>query len=1131
MARSTEESVKSLLKKLTSVDTARELFSQLNYDPVRDQLSRRDWNEKARTALTSDPLVIATHGDFKIIYCPLDSTHLRLGLERPVVTRLLQQHPYSLFAFSNRDCTSWHFVNVKFDEDTGKRRLFRRITVGPDERLGDRLRTAAERLRMIELEEISPTLLEIPPLDIQGRHDDAFDVEPVQKAFFKTFAELFGKVADDIATVRGLEEQAGKHAQLLLNQLLFLYFIQKKGWLNGEPDYLYSRFRQCLRKDPRGHSFYSTVLYPLFQSLSDAAAFHTAVGAVPFLNGGLFEETARKTQAELLEGARLKIKNSTFSVVFDDLLEKYNFTVTEDTPLDMEVAIDPEMLGKIFESLILQMEKDPERDFRKLTGSYYTPRPIVHFMCHEALTEYLITRLGLADGEEATAARLKFQCFLALPPADHLDDEQTKTLAELFSPDEAKTLRQAILACRVCDPAVGSGAFPVGMLHEMQAAVARLDLLIKGPDAVKGRNYDYDLKKRIIESCLYGVDIQEQAVRLCELRLWLSLVVDYQLDPAEPFGKAIRKVPSLPNLSYRIVRGDSLLERLFGHVVQLDQMAKDDRTKKLIHEIQNLKQLYFGEGSIEEKRRLEMKILSKQAELAERLIEEKRSRLMAYQPSLFGEQRLKAKESTLRGVRERQVGELADMREKISKVKDELERLARHRNTPRSGDLDALRRNYFQTGSHPTFIWRIDFAEVFAEKGGFDIVIMNPPYSYRLTYSPEEKTAFKTINPAAVGTYDSFVLFLGQILSVLSKNAAISVICPVTWLSIPSITRLRDIYLTHCSIQKILWIVERAFEAASVNTQVFIATFQKPRPEHHTDVGIVKTKDDLDSFTVYREGFQEFSQSVWAKDAARSIRIFVADLDQQILNKFKSAGSTVGSYADCKSGYNPYEVGKGLAPGGGPQTKETVESKPYHSSIKKSDAYSKEVGGSDIQRFVVKWPGNRWIKYGDWLAAPRKRSIFEGIRVLVREITGGKDHRIVAGIVKEKMYHSRDVIAVIPKIRNEKICNAICAILNSHLISWYHHRNSPKAQKKLFPKVLVSDLEKIPMPKLSPSMIDKLHEYVNRIVVAYTNSDYSNAKILEQELDHIIYLMYNLDNQDIFYIEENKFENFLHDDK
>jgi adenine-specific DNA-methyltransferase len=402
--------------------------------------------------------------------------------------------------------------------------------------------------------------------------------------------------------------------------------------------------------------------------------------------------------------------------------------VTEDTPLDVEVAIDPEMLGKIFESLILQLEKDPDKDLRKLTGSYYTPRPIVHFMCQEALKEYLVTQLAGEDTKKAGTVREKMTTLLSLPPADQLDEEQVETLHALFTPPEAKTLRQAILDCRICDPAVGSGAFPVGMLHEMVAAAARLDLRLSGPGVLKRRNYDYDLKKQIIESCLYGVDIQEQAVRLCELRLWLSLVVDYQVDQNKPFARAIREVPSLPNLSYHIMRGDSLLERLFGHVVQLDQMARDAKTHRIIGSIQADKMSYFREGKTTEKRRLELKILAKQADLTERLIEAKLASMLMYQPSLLGDDNLKAKERKVKEQNQALRAEMTDLKAKVARAKTELDRLSRQKGTVNRGDLDTLRHKYFQSGDAPTFVWHVDFAEVFEERDGFDVMIANPPY-------------------------------------------------------------------------------------------------------------------------------------------------------------------------------------------------------------------------------------------------------------------------------------------------------------------------------------------------------------------------------------------------------------------
>lgn len=183
-----KQSVKEILGDFSSLDSAKQLFSELNCDITRDSLSRQNWSKSAKEALAEDPQVIATHGDFRIIYGKFASDKLLITPQRAVINTLLQDHPYALFLFSNEDQMLWHFVNVKLvidqdderNKDTKKRRLFRRITIRQNER---RLRTAIERLSMLDLAVIQPELLGIPPLTIQSRHDQAFDVEAVTKEF------------------------------------------------------------------------------------------------------------------------------------------------------------------------------------------------------------------------------------------------------------------------------------------------------------------------------------------------------------------------------------------------------------------------------------------------------------------------------------------------------------------------------------------------------------------------------------------------------------------------------------------------------------------------------------------------------------------------------------------------------------------------------------------------------------------------------------------------------------------------------------------------------------------------------------------------------------------------------------
>src|SRR3989449_2983058 len=234
-----QQSVLELLQNLRGLDPLKKLFwSELNYQRVNQSLLRRGWSDAAASVLANDPVLFAGGGQdkaFHVIYARLAAEHLRLGDERPVVSRLLMDHPYALFAFSNSSQDRWHFLNVKYDEKAEKRRLFRRITIGA----GERLRTASERLAMLDLETVSPDLYGISPLAIQQRHDQAFDVEAVTKKFFEQYAQVFARVE---GLIQGLSNQERKRlfAQRLFNRLMFITFIQKKGWLkfNSDTDYL-----------------------------------------------------------------------------------------------------------------------------------------------------------------------------------------------------------------------------------------------------------------------------------------------------------------------------------------------------------------------------------------------------------------------------------------------------------------------------------------------------------------------------------------------------------------------------------------------------------------------------------------------------------------------------------------------------------------------------------------------------------------------------------------------------------------------------------------------------------------------------------------------------------------------------
>jgi len=693
-----------------SLDASLELFDALGYQYADElPLPIRDWPAGVRRLVgrnADPPIYLAQHRDFRVVYTHLTTDHLSRTVERPIVEHTLHRlHPYAFFVFANRDLTRWDFVNVKYvAEDGARRRTIRRIHVGPDERL----HTAAQRLALLAVP--GP---ETAALELQSLHDQAFDVEEVTRQFYRDYVDVFGALCDGIARRNPKREgEAEREAQQLLDRLLFLYFIQKKGWLDGQRDYLYHHFQAHYRAEPNGTDFYSDLLFPLFVALSNEGAVFPSLGDVPFLNGGLFEVDASAPLAD-----QLIIGNGVFRQVFDGLLEQYNFTVREDTPLDVEVAIDPEMLGQIFENLVLGLERGKDR--RKATGSYYTPRVIVHFMCRQALKEYLAAESGL------DSARL--EALMDTGPAEQLTPEEVAELRDTIAEPEARLLRSLAEGARVLDPAVGSGAFLVGMLYEVVALTKLLDVRLYGQKRVRRRNYDYDLKRRFIECNLYGVDVQPEAVRICELRLWLSLMVDYQRRAS---GNGNEPVPALPNLSYRIRVGDSLIERLFDEPVQLDQLADDVMARQLIDRIQTEKQGYFKEPDLWEKQRRELRILELVCELTAKLVGAKRGavlqKMSAEVPGLFdafGEGLLTKKQLKAKREAEAELARYDGMMEQAKAGYEQVRAMQTGELPAEARDVDGLR-----TQLGLSFIWRLDFAEVFADKGGFDVVIANPPY-------------------------------------------------------------------------------------------------------------------------------------------------------------------------------------------------------------------------------------------------------------------------------------------------------------------------------------------------------------------------------------------------------------------
>jgi len=499
----------------------------------------------------------------------------------------------ALVAFVSPSENTWRFSYVKMEyatvaNESGKVGVETRLT--PARRFsyivgeGESCHTAQTRfLALLGDTGTDPLLASI---------EEAFSVEAVTKEFFTKYAELFGQInsaLEDLAAKNKAirDEFASKglntvdFAKKLMGQIVFLYFLQKKGWLGvakgkdwgtGPHDFLR---RMANGGFAKYGNFFNDILEPLFYDTLATDRGHEAwcdrfKCRIPFLNGGLFEPLGdyKWSKIDIHLPNRLftntdHVDEGVTGTGVLDVFDRYNFTVNEAEPLEKEVAIDPEMLGKVFENLI-------EENRRRGLGAYYTPREIVHYMCQESLINYLDTALNSA---KQLVLRADIETFIHLgEQISHYEAVEAKYVIKMPKSiqQNARLLDEKLAEITVCDPAVGSGAFPVGMMTEIVRSRCTLTPYFND---VHERT-PYHFKRHAIQNCLYGVDIDAGAVEIAKLRLWLSLVVDEE---------EIKQIKPLPNLDFKIVSGNSL----FG-------VTKTLFNNQLFDQLEKLKPLYFN---------------------------------------------------------------------------------------------------------------------------------------------------------------------------------------------------------------------------------------------------------------------------------------------------------------------------------------------------------------------------------------------------------------------------------------------------------------------------------------------------------------------------------------------------------
>ena len=696
----------------------RNLFVEtLDFDANFGQVSLVSALGAANALLPGAAERIAQRGGVHVVYVALDiaDTDRVRAAEASTAARVIadQLGDDLLLVFTNTSNTQVHFIHPNLE---GARPVLRRMVVERDLPR----RTAVQQVANIYWDHRRSG-------DIRAALESAFDVERVTRRFFDEYKRIFETAERGVTGFGDDKDSRRLFVQTLFNRLMFVYFLQRKGWLTfkGDNDYLNALWKDYKSRKRQSNFYVDRLKLLFFSGLNNPQSFnlvrdnpvvYAAIGNPPFLNGGLFE----RTDLDRRDG--IEVPDEALEQVLRDLFDKFNFTVMESTPFDIEVAVDPEMLGKVFEELVTD---------RHGSGSYYTPRPVVSFMCREALKGFLQER---ETGLTAEAIAL------------FVDKRETSGITPATAPKVGGALDEVT----VVDPACGSGAYLLGMMQELVELHRALYNVRVDP-----RNL-YELKLHIIERNLYGADNDEFAVNIAMLRLWLSLAIDYEGESPE----------SLPNLEFKIVCGDSLL-------------GPDPS------------QLSLERGLIE------------------------RSRIGEYKADYMRESNVSAKAAFKKRVSEAENG----LRESIGGT----------------------------TVPHGVVDWRIAFAEVLGERGGFDVAIANPPYVRQENIKPAsyKSSLKKAFTDGAVARSDLFCYFYVRALQLLRNGGMHVFVCSNSWLDTRYGISLQKYLLSRARIHAVYdSAIQRQFSTAAVNT--IITLIQKGLGQGSYQTRFVSLRDDFE---------------------------------------------------------------------------------------------------------------------------------------------------------------------------------------------------------------------------------------------------------------------------------------------
>lgn len=894
-------------------------------------------------------------------------------------------------------------------------------------------RTAAERLfELISKKKTSSIKL----ADVI----DAFSVERLNKEFFAGYKAQYSKFLKQLSDTKPNRDYVKK----LLGRLVFLQFLQKKGWMgvpvsrvdweDGDKNYLSHLIE---RYEGNGRLLSDVLEVLFFNTLNEKREGDIADSRlgenikIPYLNGGLFEK-------DNIDKLDIDFPYSYFKELMD-FFAMYNFTIDENDPDDSEVGIDPEMLGHIFENL-LEDNKDK--------GAFYTPKEIVQYMCRQSVIQYLKTHEP--DEQYAESIEQLINNGIVLPVL------QTKSVALRFM--------QLLKDVKVCDPAIGSGAFPMGILYVLYHAIHHLQ-----SHAEPHGNFDSTQTKRdIIQNNIFGVDIEQGAVDIARLRFWLALVVDAE----EP--------QPLPNLDYKIVCGNSILHR-FSLDTSIEKVFVEYNMNRPEVDRMTLgkykEKVYEFTNTSDHKKKDEFRSTIEQIKKAFRSQltdwDKNKKRKLREQirdleiPLIFGKRTEKEK------------ADLKKLKKDLAKAEKE------------GSDIE---NNKIYASS---FEWRFEFPALLDNEGkftGFDIIIGNPPYGAKL--SSIEKNIFKEYySDVHMRTPETYCYFISLAFRLVNPDGIVSYIVPNNMFFQNENEKTRSLLLFSHQLIRAINLGDNTFENADVPTCIFIA---RSKGSENYEVEYSDYRKYNISDIEWNKDYESISTSL-----IKTVPAYVLGLSNvniRIINEIKRHGVLIDSIAD--------EMASGISSGGDKIFRISAEeSEELHLE---KEILHKVLVGAEISNYLindknhiiiyttkdidiykydniykyllpyqVKLSGKRETVKGTlpwWcLHWPRYKGLFEEPKIIMRQTSDS-----IRCVFDENGYYVLNSILVLKLNNRNYSYKYLATVLNSTCIDFLY-KNLTQEEGRTFAEVKPANVRKLYIPeatKEEQNLLSILYDYL-----------------------------------------------------